>query len=633
MKNYELTPGAQRALAFAARWTASNPTDSVQPQELLLGLLEEPECRAALLLAARGIGVNDVRQRWPQLQPADPVIADRAECLASPVAEALLAAELRVAEYMRPVELATEHLLLGLAVGQNEVARWFDERGLDVAALEAEIHRLAGHQTGPLTVEALALEDEPVEERPAKSLSTERNAVWRIIDAAANRAGEGLRVIEDYARFALDDRFLTAQCKSLRHDLAAALKVFPLSQRHAARETQADVGANLSLASEQARSGAKQVVVAGFQRVQQALRSLEEYAKTMEPDSAAQFESLRYRTYTLQRAIDIAGESSTRLADVRLYVLVDGRESIHDFDRFISALVTAGVDVIQLRDKRLPDRELMARARLLREQTRGTQTLYITNDRPDVAMLSQADGIHVGQDELTVKDVRAIVGPDLLVGVSTHSLEQARAAVLDGADYIGVGPTFPSRTKEFKHFPGLELLRQVSGEIRLPAFAVGGITAANAAQVRACGITRIAVSGAVTDEANLPAAVAELRRLLRRRCGWHRLTAVSTSLLDATTRRRRAPSVRNSLRHNPAIRHECVRRRRAESWSGRRSRRPRTPWRRQSVFQPIRRHRSARANAPAARTLALPTSARRSHSRYPRLRHTRLPAGESAVRP
>ena len=122
------------------------------------------------------------------------------------------------------------------------------------------------------------------EERPAKSLSTERNAVWRIIDAAANRAGEGLRVIEDYARFALDDRFLTAQCKSLRRDLAAALKVFPLSQRHAARETQADVGANLSLASEQARSGAKQVVVAGFQRVQQALRSLEEYAKTMEPD-------------------------------------------------------------------------------------------------------------------------------------------------------------------------------------------------------------------------------------------------------------------------------------------------------------------------------------------------------------
>ena len=132
-----------------------------------------------------------------------------------------------------------------------------------------------------------------------------------------------------------------------------------------------------------------------------------------------------------------------------------------------------------------------------------------------MALLSQADGIHVGQDELTVKDVRAIVGPDLLVGVSTHSLEQARAAVLDGADYIGVGPTFPSRTKEFKHFPGLELLRQVSGEIRLPAFAVGGITAANAAQVRACGITRIAVSGAVTAEANLPAAVAELRRLLK----------------------------------------------------------------------------------------------------------------------
>ncbi len=145
---------------------------------------------------------------------------------------------------------------------------------------------------------------------------------------------------------------------------------------------------------------------------------------------------------------------------------------------------------------------------------RGTRTLFIANDRPDLAILSQADGVHVGQDELSVKDVRAIVGPDLLVGVSTHSLEQARAAILDGADYIGVGPTFPSRTKQFSHYPGLELLRQVAGEIRLPAFAVGGITAANVAQVRACGMTRIAVSGAVMDEAHPAAALAELRRLL-----------------------------------------------------------------------------------------------------------------------
>ena len=97
------------------------------------------------------------------------------------------------------------------------------------------------------------------------------------------------------------------------------------------------------------------------------------------------------------------------------------------------------------------------------------------NDRPDIARLAGADGVHVGQEELSVKEARTIVGPDALVGRSTHSLEQAREAVLDGANYIGVGPVFPSTTKQFAEFPGLELLRAVSAEIRLPAFAIGGI--------------------------------------------------------------------------------------------------------------------------------------------------------------
>jgi thiamine-phosphate pyrophosphorylase len=91
-------------------------------------------------------------------------------------------------------------------------------------------------------------------------------------------------------------------------------------------------------------------------------------------------------------------------------------------------------------------------------------------------VLCRADGVHVGQEELTIRDVRQIVGPEMLVGVSTHSIEQARQAVLDGASYLGCGPTFPSETKHFDHFPGLDFLRQVAAEISLPAFAIGGIT-------------------------------------------------------------------------------------------------------------------------------------------------------------
>jgi thiamine-phosphate pyrophosphorylase len=123
----------------------------------------------------------------------------------------------------------------------------------------------------------------------------------------------------------------------------------------------------------------------------------------------------------------------------------------------------------------------------------------IVNDRPDLAVLAQADGVHVGQEELSVKDARSIVGPDLLIGVSTHSIEQARQAALDGANYIGVGPTFPSTTKQFDRFPGLELLRTVAAEITLPAFAIGGVTRNNLAEVKSSGFRRIAVSGAILE--------------------------------------------------------------------------------------------------------------------------------------
>ena len=175
-------------------------------------------------------------------------------------------------------------------------------------------------------------------------------------------------------------------------------------------------------------------------------------------------------------------------------------------------MIGAGVDVLQLRDKQLSDRDLVERARRLRVLTRDTQTLFILNDRPDIALLAHADGVHLGQDELSVKDARTVVGPKMLVGVSTHSIEQARQAVLDGANYIGVGPTFPSATKQFDNFPGVQLLRQVAAEIRLPAFAIGGISEENLNEVLATGITRIAVTGAILSAVDPSHAATALKR-------------------------------------------------------------------------------------------------------------------------
>jgi thiamine-phosphate pyrophosphorylase len=109
----------------------------------------------------------------------------------------------------------------------------------------------------------------------------------------------------------------------------------------------------------------------------------------------------------------------------------------------------------------------------------------------------EADGVHVGQDDLPVKEVRRIVGPDVLVGVSTHNLEQVRQAVLDGASYIGVGPTFPSGTKSFAEFPGLEFVRQAMAETSLPAFVIGGINRETVHQAVVAGARRVAVSQAI----------------------------------------------------------------------------------------------------------------------------------------
>lgn len=202
-----------------------------------------------------------------------------------------------------------------------------------------------------------------------------------------------------------------------------------------------------------------------------------------------------------------------RLADAQLYVLLDGQPTESAFCELAQSLIRAGVHMVQLRDKTLCDRDLLGRACLLRALTRSTGTLFIVNDRPDIARLAEADGVHLGQDDLPVSAARAIMGPQPLVGVSTHSMPQATRAVRDGADYVGCGPTFPSRTKTFAAFPGLDFLRQVSGEIELPAFAIGGISSENLGQVIEAGFRRVAVSSAVS-RAGDPAA--EATRLLLR---------------------------------------------------------------------------------------------------------------------
>lgn len=348
--------------------------------------------------------------------------------------------------------------------------------------------------------------------------------VWRAIDAAANRAAEALRVVEDAARFALDDARSTALARDLRHELAALLAGEPLRHRVVVRDVAGDVGAGMRSPQALERRSTGDLLAANAARAAQALRSLEECAAVVSPETAARFERLRYRVYELERGCLGTARARERLAGIDLCVLVDGRRDGADFGRLVAALVEAGVRMFQIRDKGLAVPTLVDRVRrsldAVRQAKRDDPAIVIVNDRPDVAAALGAAGVHTGADDMPTALVRRVVGPAALLGRTAHDLAEARAAVAEGADYLGVGPCFPSATKSFASQAPPEFLRAVAAEVALPVYAIGGITLERLDALAALGIRRVAVASAVTSAADPAAAAAALNARLAelRRC-------------------------------------------------------------------------------------------------------------------
>ena len=355
------------------------------------------------------------------------------------------------------------------------------------------------------------------------------NSVFRILDAAINRAGEGIRVVEDYVRMVVGDAYLSAQLKQLRHDVTDAVSRIDPAERIAARDSNEDVGRTIQIESEYERDGLNDqsgastrvsggMIQANLARAHQALRTIEEFTKSIDPEISRSVEQLRYRTYTIEKAVLTTVVSLQNLADSILYVLIDGRGIESNEGSVLTDLATqlieSNVDLIQLRDKTLTDRQLVEAGRAIANLTRGSKTRFIINDRADLALAANADGVHLGQDDLKVADARRIVGAAKMIGVSTHSIEQARQAVLDGANYIGVGPVFASQTKQFESHPGLELVAAVASEVQLPAFAIGGIQLENIADVVNAGISRVAVSAAIAKVDHPGEAAREFKQAL-----------------------------------------------------------------------------------------------------------------------
>lgn len=204
--------------------------------------------------------------------------------------------------------------------------------------------------------------------------------------------------------------------------------------------------------------------------------------------------------------------SKRSFADCRLYVIVD-RSAVGGRDpaRVAEQAIRGGADCIQWRDKSAPDGPFLEAAERLRELTRRTGTLFVVNDRLDAALACGADGVHLGHEDLPVATARSLAGDRLLIGRSTHSLAEAKAAQAEGADYIGVGPVFATPTKPDYPAVGLELLRQIGAAIRIPWVAIGGIDLQNLPLVLSAGAARVAVVRAVAAASDPEAAARALK--------------------------------------------------------------------------------------------------------------------------
>jgi len=322
----------------------------------------------------------------------------------------------------------------------------------------------------------------------------------RIIDANLNRATEALRVIEEIARFYLDNEDLCAQLKYLRHELAGVI-----DSNYAAllksRDTEGDVGTSVINKTE--KQDILDIFKANFKRLQQALRVLAEYGQAYGLDIAI-FEKTRYESYTLEKNMfeELSKKLKLkRLEDKKLYLVTD-RSKFSSVDEFLDAIgasLKGGVQIVQLREKTATAKEFIELGRKVKELCALYDALFIINDRVDVAHIIGADGVHLGQEDIDINSARHILGKDAIIGISTHAPEQAEKAVISGADYIGVGPVFETPTKPGRKSVGLEYVEWVSKNVNIPWFAIGGINTENVSEVINSGASRIAVVRAIIN--------------------------------------------------------------------------------------------------------------------------------------
>ncbi len=340
-----------------------------------------------------------------------------------------------------------------------------------------------------------------------------------MIDANLNRSSEGLRVLEDVARFVLDDAELGHRLRSLRHDLARETKSLALGLL-SGRDAEQDVGRLPSkdrqpIAQATSLQGLPDLVAANAKRVEESLRVIEELAKLPEMNSmlnSASFEQTRFALYTVERELISRISRRERIEEMTgLYVILD-RQLLagRDVLEIARQIIQGGARVIQLRDKQSKKGELLPVAQKLKELCSEAGVLFIINDHLDLALAVDPDGLHIGQEDLPVRVVRRELAIDRIVGCSVTTVPQATEAQNEGADYIAVGSMFPTTTKKEAVVVGVNMLKELKRVVSVPLVAIGGINQINIGEVVTAGANAVAVVSAVIGEKDVKGAVQKL---------------------------------------------------------------------------------------------------------------------------
>jgi len=343
----------------------------------------------------------------------------------------------------------------------------------------------------------------------------QESILYRMVDANINRAAEGLRVLEDACRFILNNARLTSIIKEWRQKITV-LPIDISKKLLWQRNSRQDNGKDATPIEGATMRNAASLVVANSRRVQESLRVLEETAKdlTIGLDSNL-YKEARYAFYHIEK--DILGHllrKQYRSMSGRLYIIIDTAVlPVNQILAATEAVLRGGVKIIQLRDKKIMHGQLLEIAIKMCRLCKEYGALFIVNDYADIAVLSQAHGLHLGQQDLPALQARKILPPDALLGISVETAEQAIQAEKNGADYVAVGAIFDTNTKDIDIL-GITRLREVLQATALPVWGIGGIKTYNVCQVIAAGAYGVCVVTAVIDQQNIEQAAADLLQII-----------------------------------------------------------------------------------------------------------------------